>query len=138
MVKFIAGEKGVGKTKKLIEMANTAVKDSQGHIVFIESDNRHMYDLHYDVRFVETSDYPLSNYRELIGFLYGIISQDSDIEKIYIDGLSKVINTLPEEDLIKLVAKLKRMSEKYSIEFFTTINVPEAEVPEEIKDSIIQ
>ena len=59
MVKFLVGGKGEGKTKKLIEMANTDVKDAHGHVVYVDDDNRDIYDLHYDVRFVDTSDYPL-------------------------------------------------------------------------------
>ena len=55
MIQIIAGEKGVGKTKRLIEMANEAGKTSNGHVVFIDDDNRHMYDLHYNIRFVKTN-----------------------------------------------------------------------------------
>ena len=51
MIQIIAGEKGVGKTKRLIEMANEAGKTSNGHVVFIDDDNRHMYDLHYNNKF---------------------------------------------------------------------------------------
>ncbi len=134
MVTILAGEKGEGKTKKLIAMANEAVKGSHGHTVFIDSDNRHMYDLHYDIRFVETSDFPLSNYRELIGFIYGILSQDSDIERIYIDGVFNIVKDLSNEDLVKLFLKLKKMSEKYSLDFTASANILVKDVPDEIKD----
>ena len=55
MVKILAGEKGEGKTKRMIDMANAAGKEAKGNIVFVDDDNSHMYDLHYSVRFVETS-----------------------------------------------------------------------------------
>lgn len=137
MVKLLASGKGEGKTKKLIEMSNEAVKNAHGHVVFIDDDNRHIYDLHYDIRFVETSDFPLSNYRELIGFLYGILSQDSDIEKIFVDGIYNIVKTLPSEDLIKLITKLKMMSDKYSVEFILSANHAASEIPAEIKDVLI-
>ena len=54
MVKILAGEKGEGKTKRMIDMANAAGKEAKGNIVFVDDDNSHMYDLHYSVRFVET------------------------------------------------------------------------------------
>ena len=47
MVKILAGEKGEGKTKKMIDMANVASKEAKGSIVFVDDDNSHMYDLHY-------------------------------------------------------------------------------------------
>ncbi len=137
MVQILAGEKGEGKTKRLIEMANTAIKESDGHVVYIDDDNRHIYDLHYDIRFVEVKEFPIANYRELVGFIYGILSQDSDIEKIFIDGLYKIVNKLNNEDIIKLVAKLKEMSDKYNINFVISANVNPATLPAEISDVLI-
>lgn len=138
MVQIIAGDKGDGKTKKLIDLANTSVKDSHGHVVFIDNDNSHIYDLHYDVRFVETSDFPLSNYRELIGFIYGILSQDNDIEKIYIDGLYRMVKNLNNEDLIKLTSKLQKMSEKYTVEFVLSLTSKIDDLPKEIKELLLK
>ena len=57
MIQILIGEKGEGKTKRLIDMSNEAGKLSDGHIVFIDDDNRHMYDLHYNIRFVDTTEY---------------------------------------------------------------------------------
>lgn len=138
MVQIIAGDKGDGKTKKLIDLANTSVKDSHGHVVFIDNDNSHIYDLHYDVRFVETSDFPLSNYRELIGFIYGILSQDNDIEKIYIDGLYRMVKNLNNEDLIKLTSKFQKMSEKYTVEFVLSLTSKIDNLPKEIKELLLK
>lgn len=137
MVQILAGEKGEGKTKRLIEMANSAMKQAHGHVVFIDDDNRHIYDLHYDIRFVETSDFPLSNYRELIGFIYGILSQDSDIEKVFIDGLHNIVKRIDNEDLVKLVNKLKALSEKHSVDFILSENTKIIELPEEIKSILL-
>ena len=137
MVQILAGEKGEGKTKKLIDMANTAMKSANGHIVYIDDDSRHTYDISHDIRFVDTSEYPLSNYRELVGFIYGIFSQDSDIEKVFIDGLFKIVKNLEGDDIIKLAAKLKAMSEKYSVDFIIAANTDEKKILEELKDLLI-
>ena len=72
MVQFIAGGKGEGKTKRLIDLANTCVKTTDGHLVYIDDDNRHIYDLNHAIRFVGTSTYPLYNYRDFISFIYGV------------------------------------------------------------------
>ena len=90
MIQILAGEKGQGKTKKLIDMANEASKTVDGNVVFIDDDSRHMYDLHYGIRFVETSKYKICSYEVLIGFIYGILSQNGDIQKVFIDGLGNI------------------------------------------------
>jgi hypothetical protein len=137
MVQILAGEKGEGKTKRLIEMANTAAKESNGHVVYLDDDNRHIYDLHYDIRFVEVKEFPIANYRELVGFIYGIFSQDNDIEKVFIDGIYKIVASLGSEDIIKLVSKLKEMSEKYNVDFVISANTNPADLPSEISDVLI-
>lgn len=137
MVQILAGEKGEGKTKKLIEMANTSSKEANGCVVYIDDDSRHIYDLDHSIRFVEVAEFPLVNYRELVGFIYGILSQNSDIEKIFIDGIFKIVEKLDSEDIIKLVAKLKAIGEKYGIDFTISANTLPTELPKEIADILI-
>ena len=50
MVKLLVGNKGSGKTKKMIELANTSVEDAKGSIVFINKNARLIYDLDYKIR----------------------------------------------------------------------------------------
>ena len=100
MVQILAGEKGEGKTKKLLEMANNAVKSTNGCVVYIDDDSRHIYDLDHDVRFVEVAEFPLANYRELVGFIYGILSQNNDIEKILLMVFSKSLPNLTAKILL--------------------------------------
>ena len=69
MVQILAGEKGEGKTKILIDLANESVSTSDGDVIYIDDDKRHIYDLNHKIRFVEVSEFPLANYRELIGFM---------------------------------------------------------------------
>ncbi len=137
MINILTGEKGDGKTKRILEMANEAIKTSHGNIIFIDNDNKNMYGLHYNIRFVETSDFPISNYRELIGFICGVISQDNDIEKIYIDSINQVLKNFDSEDLKKFIKKLASLSQKYSLDFFLSLSVTADEIPYELKDLII-
>ena len=45
MVQIIAGEKGKGKTKILLDKVNSDVKISKGTIVYLDKSNKHMYEL---------------------------------------------------------------------------------------------
>ncbi len=137
MIHILTGEKGNGKTKRLLEMANEAIKTSHGNIIFIDNDNKNMYGLHYSIRFIETTDFPISNYREFTGFICGIISQDNDIEKIFIDSIDQILKNFDNNDLIKLVKKFNDLSQKYSLEFIFSMSETTEELPYELKDLVV-
>lgn len=137
MIQFIAGGKGEGKTKKLIDMANANAKTTDGHLVFIDDDRRHMFDLKYDIRFVETGKNFLSNYREFVGFILGILSQDSDIKNIYVDGLTNIIETVNNEALIKLATRLTAISETHTVDFIICVNYNKEILPQEIQALLV-
>ena len=137
MIQILIGEKGEGKTKRLIDMSNEAGKLSDGHIVFIDDDNRHMYDLHYNIRFVDTTGFVMEDQRIFFGFICGILSQDGDIEKIYIDGLNNIIKYMTDDDLFAFINELERLSEKANDDFIMTISRNKETVPEAIKSYLI-
>ncbi|MBQ2753150.1 MAG: twitching motility protein PilT [Firmicutes bacterium] len=130
MVQILAGAKGEGKTKKLLEMANEAGKTSDGHVVFIDDDKRHMYDLHYNIRFVETSSFPMEDHAVLFGFICGILSQDGDIEKIYIDGLNNIVKGMAGDDYVAFVNNLEKLSKEEEVDFIMIISGDKAGLPE--------
>ena len=136
MVQILAGEKGEGKTKILIDLANESVSTSDGDVIYIDDDKRHIYDLNHKIRCVEVSEFPLANYRELIGFIYGIFSQNSDITKVFVDGIFKIVQSLGDEDLIKLVTRLDSMSKAYNVDFVLAGNVDPADLPKEVEQYI--
>ena len=136
-VAFMAGQKGEGKTRKLIEMANNEAKVTDGHLVFVDDDKRHIYDLHRDVRFVETGKGLLSNYREFIGFILGILSQNSDIKHIYVDGLNNIIKTVDNESLLKLQARLEAIAKVDDVSFTISVNWEKDSLPEEVKVALV-
>ncbi len=143
MIHFIAGKKGEGKTKKLIEMANGGAKTTDGHLIFIDDDRRHMFDLHHDIRFVETGKHFLSNTREFVGYLLGIMMMDHDIEHIYVDGLTNIIKDLDKksasfnDDLKELTARLVKLSGQHSVNFTVCISCDSESLPEEVKSLLI-
>ena len=93
MVKLLIGHKGSGKTKQMIDLANTQAQNSNGSVIFINKNSRLMLDLSYMIRVICMEDFTeITNSDEYIGFLYGIISLDSDIETIYIDSILKHAN----------------------------------------------
>ncbi len=128
MVKLLVGRKGSGKTKSMIQLANDRVEKSDGSVVFINKNHRLMYDLKYKIRVVCMEEYEqITNSDEYIGFLYGIISSDHDIEVIFIDSILKHAD-VNISDLPEFLNRLKELSEKYEIEFVVSISATAEEI----------
>ncbi len=136
MIRLLASAKGEGKTKRLINMANESAKVTKGHLVYIENDKRHIYDLHYDIRFIETKDYPISNSDELFGFLCGILSQDRDIQTIYIDGILKIVS-ISDDELEKFMDNLNKLCEAFDVDFIVGINKKDNELSDNLKGYLV-
>jgi hypothetical protein len=132
MIKVIYGEKGMGKTKILIDTANKIVQEAKGDVVFIDDSTQLMYDLKHKVRFVNVSDFPQMGSEGFFGFLCGILSQNYDIEGIFIDGLN-YITKKKAADLELFFKNLQVIMEKVNIDFYITINGVNEELPEFLK-----
>ncbi len=76
MVHLITGNKGKGKTKWMLEKANTAVKEILGSICYLDKNAQHMYELNNRIRLINVNDYMIKNSDQFLGFVSGIISQD--------------------------------------------------------------
>ncbi len=91
MIQLIFGEKGSGKTKKILEIANQAAEQAKGSVVFIDEDERYMFDLNLSVRFINAAEYALTGPKMFYGFLCGIAASDHDLEYIVIDSFMHIV-----------------------------------------------
>ncbi|MBR0374468.1 MAG: hypothetical protein IJH91_08080 [Mogibacterium sp.] len=122
MVKLLVGHKGSGKTKTMINLANRNVEESKGSIIFINKNSRLIYDLSYKIRVICMEDFVhITNEDEYIGFIFGIISSDNDIETIYLDGIMKHAD-FSLEVLPSFINKIKVISKDYGIDFVISIS----------------
>ncbi|MGO4947233.1 twitching motility protein PilT [Blautia sp. Sow4_E7] len=135
MVELIVGKKGKGKTKVLLDRVNNAVKEANGSIVYLDKSTKHMYELNNKVRLIDVSSYPLKNADEFVGFICGIISQDHDLEQIYLDSFLKV-SKLEDADVTDTLGQLDKISEKYGISVVVSITLDKEELPEALQDKI--
>jgi len=136
MVEIIAGQKGKGKTKYLLEKANSAIKDAKGSIVYLDKSQKHMYELNNKVRLINVTDFPVTNCDEFLGFICGIVSQDHDLQEMYLDSFL-TIASIEEGQLNHAIEKLDIISEKYNVKFVLSVSRNEADLPECAKAKII-
>lgn len=128
MVKLLIGHKGTGKTKQMINLANDQIEDSKGSIIFINKNSRLMYDLKYRIRVICMEDFEhITNSDEYIGFIYGIISSDHDIETIYIDSILKHAD-FSLGDLPEFLERLSAISNNYGMNFVVSLSAEKEEM----------
>lgn len=132
MVKFIVGEKGTGKTKIMIEMANEASKKSKGQIVYVDRDNNHIHSLERSLRFINAGEFQIDNLKAFYGFLCGIISQNYDIETIFIDGI-KIISNAEDNCLQDFVSNLEKLNKEFQVDFVVSLSRNPDNVPDFLK-----
>ena len=123
MVQIIAGAKGKGKTKYLLDMANTAVKEAKGSVVYLDKSSN-------------VQEYPIDTSDGFIGFICGIICQDHDLEQMYLDSFLKLA-CLEGADIEETYKTLETISEKYHVKFVLSISMNAADLPECAKESVV-
>ena len=128
MVKLLIGHKGSGKTGQMIQLANDSIETSNGSIIFINKNQRLMDELKHSIRVICMEDYEhITNIDEYIGFVYGIISSDHDIEVIFIDSILKHAD-VTLGDLPEFIDRLKAISEIYGLDFVVSVSADKEEM----------
>ena len=133
MIKVIMGKKGSGKTKQMIDMINSAVQTEHGNVVCIERGNKLTFDINYQIRLVESSQYDIDSYSSLKGFVSGLYAGNYDITHIFIDSLTKIVGAPSDHETEKFLAWLDAFAHKHNIKFTITISDEESLVSEGIK-----
>ena len=83
MIQLIIGNRGSGKTKKLIEAVNAAAESSNGNVVCVEQGPALKFDLTHKVRLVDTVVYGIAGYDTFYGLLAGICAGNYDVTDIF-------------------------------------------------------
>lgn len=133
MVRVIMGKKGSGKTKQIIDMINNAVQTEHGNVVCIEKGNKLTFDIHYQIRLVEASQYEISSYPALRGFISGLYAGNYDITHIFIDSLTKIVKVESDRETEDFLDWLDKFSEAHKIKFTITISDDAELAPEGVK-----
>jgi thymidine kinase len=136
MIRIVAGPPGSGKTKRMIDLANEAVRNSKGDIVFIDGDNRHMTKISHHIRLINAKEFDLHNPDAFYGFLCGIVAQNFDTEQVFVDGLFYLAQATFENGEA-LLNRIKDLSERHNVRFVVSIRGDEGQLPDYIKHYLI-
>ena len=127
---LITGPKGSGKTQQIIELANEKVKTTNGNVVLIKKSHRDTSSVNFNIRAICMADYSdITTLEELVGFLYGMVAGNHDIETIFIDGVLKQVD-ISVDNLPVFLQKINKISKDNSIEFYISVSLEKDKIPE--------
>lgn len=131
MVRLIIGVKGTGKTKQLIDLTNSAVDSSNGHVVCIERGDKLRYDIRREVRLIDTKEYGVSGAEELYGMVCGILATNYDVKDLFIDSSLKICNN-EIDGFVAFIKRLDLLCQRLEVNCVTTVSISAEEFPEEL------
>lgn len=129
MIKIIYGAKGTGKTKMMIDAANSSVAQAKGHLIFITDTKRYMYDLEREVRFIDVSDYDIAGEAALCGFVKGVIAGNHDNEYVFIDGAVRIAGK-PVAEMATFFYMLDKIADVNGLTITVAVSASKEELPD--------
>lgn len=135
MIQVIHGRKGSGKTKRIIDLANHSIKESKSDVLFIDDDNRYMFDLRHEVRFINAGEYGLSSPEMFLGFLCGLLAQNFDVGIIFIDAFLKLVR-VELDNSQWFFQRLEDLSRRHEVDFVLSVSEDEENLPEFVRKHI--
>ncbi len=130
MIKIIIGRRGSGKTKKLVDLVNTATNESLGNVVCIEKGDTLTYSVTHKARLIDADAYGISGYGEYYGMISGIKAGNNDVSQIFGDATLRI----GTRDYDELIAFFERISKFQDIEFLFTVSADREELPAKLFD----
>ena len=135
MLKLIIGVKGTGKTKTLIGMVNEAVEKSQGSVICIEKGDKLRYDVKYQARLINTTEYYVDDAQALFGFVAGMLASNHDVTDLFIDSALKICQ-YDSAAFDKFLDEMNALVEKLNINVVMTSSLPVENATETVKKYI--
>lgn len=136
MIKLIVGEKGTGKTSRLVEELNAQAHEDEHNIVCIERGRRLDRFIKYQIRLIDIAEYPVNSFDQLLAFISGVYARDYDLSHLVIDSITKVAASDDFDELAAFLSALEGFSEEkhFDVKLILSYNVED--LPEEIRQFV--
>ena len=113
------------------------VDTQHGDVVFVDDDNRYMFDLRHEVRFVNAGEYGIRSADMFFGFLAGMLATNFDVKVIFIDAFLKLTKTTDIAEMGWFFEKLDAYTKAHEIDFVLSIGLDADDLPEFVKPYLI-
>lgn len=128
MIQVIYGEKGTGKTKQIVDLANRTAQTAKGVVVYLDRSNNRIHDLARNIRLVDASHYGLNSQKDIVSFIKGMLAANFDIEKVFIDGITRLLDCNVSE-LGVLYDGLEQIGKEFDVQFVITASSSKENLP---------
>lgn len=127
-MKIIYGPKGTGKTKTIIENANSALDTAKGHVIFVTDTTRYTYDLNNQIRYLDVTGFDIVNDDGFRGFIKGLVASNGDNEYVFIDGIARITGKKLCE-LENIFSSMEKLEKDYAVKFVITCSSTKEDLP---------
>ena len=87
---------------------------------------------------IDVSSFPLKNSDEFVGFVCGVISQDHDLEKMFLDSFMKLSHLEDDpEQTSGCIQQLKEISRKFDVDFIISVSLDKEELSSDLYEDIL-
>ena len=124
MIKVLYGGRGQGMSRELCAMANERIRSASGSVVFIDKDDKHIYDLDSGIRLINAAEYGIEGPKMFSGFISGIGAQDHDLECVFVCSFIKLVKH-PIASLEGLFEFFEEFSKRTGADFIIEVNTDE-------------
>ena len=131
MVKLIIGNKGSGKTKRLIEAVNTTSEQSNGNVVCIEKGDTLNTSVTHKARLINTETYGIVGFNALYGMICGVCASNYDVTDVFVDATLRIVGR-DYDQLADFFDRICALSEETNTNYVFTVSCDEADLPAHI------
>ena len=135
MVELVVGRNGRGKTKYLLDYASREISTVSGSIAYLDKNKSHMYELNNKIRLIDVNHYGIRTNQEFIGFILGLLSQDHDLQLVFVDAFCSLA-ALDGKDISPTVQRLEEIGSAFHVKFVLSVGMDQADIPEALKENI--
>jgi len=132
------GLNGSGKTRKLVDLATEAIKNGSGDVIVVENENKLTYDVPYQARLIDVSQFGIASYNFIKGFICGVRASNYDITNVFIDNFSKLVDDKSGDKFAEFIDWLVVFAEKENVEFVISTSGDPEFANESIKKYILK
>jgi hypothetical protein len=95
-----------------------------------------MFELNRNIRLINVSEYPVNSTEAFLGFLCGIISQDHDLEVVFLDSFLTLNEVQSQEELAELIKDIDIISEKFGVRMVLSVSMDCEALPETVRPMV--
>jgi len=103
--------------------------------LFIDDDNRYMFDLRHEIRFINAGEYGVRGVDKFIGFINGIMAGNFDVSLVFIDAFLRLVQ-VDKPDIHTLegfFGELEELSSRCNVDFVISLSEDPELVPNPIR-----